>query len=137
MKFVTKSFDLTKGEFTIQLDRPCRCHVGLVEWHMPSFDSKHYTDNVVDITCEQIDSTLDNPKRLLKRVVSSNVKWQHMTHFTPRFIDFKLIDSQDRFLTFKIRRFSGEDLVCPEKSTAHVVLAFKPINEKEDRWLCI
>ena len=137
MKFITHSFDLTSGSFTIKLDRPCRCYVGLVEWHMPSFDSNHYSDNIVDITCEQIDSSFDNPKRLLKRVVSSNVKWQHMTHYAPNFIDFKLIDSQDRFLTFKIKRFSGEELVCPESSTTHVVLAFKKIEEKEDRWLCI
>ena len=100
MKFITKSFDLRKGYFKVELDRPCRCYVGLVEWHMPSFDSKHYTDNIVDITCEQIDSSFDNPKRLLKRVVSSNVKWQHMTHYKPNFIDYKLIDSQDRFLKF-------------------------------------
>ena len=137
MKFITHSFDLTSGSFTIELDRPCRCYVGLVEWHMPSFDSKHYSDNIVDITCEQIDSSFDNPKRLLKRVVSSNVKWQHMTHYAPKFIDFKLIDSQDRILTFKIKRFSGEELVCPENSTTHVVLALKKIEEKEDRWLCI
>ena len=137
MKFITKSFDLRKGYFKVELDRPCRCYVGLVEWHMPSFDSKHYTDNIVDITCEQIDSSFDNPKRLLKRVVSSNVKWQHMTHYAPKFIDFKLIDSQDRFLTFTIKRFSGEDLVCPESSIVHCVLAFKPIKERDERWLAI
>ena len=137
MKFITKSFDMNQGSFTIKLDRPCRCYVGLVEWHMPSFDSKHYTDNVVDITCEQIDSSFDNPKRLLKRVVSSNVKWQHMTHYAPKFIDFKLVDSHDRFLTFKIKRFSGQDFTCPDNATVHCVLAFKPMNEKEDRWVSI
>ena len=137
MKFITKSFDLTKGSFSIELDRPCRCYVGLVEWHMPTFDSKHYADTVIDISCDQIDSSLDNPKRLLKRVVTSNHKWQQMTHYNPNFIDFKLVDSQDRFLTFNIKRFNGQALQCPDNPTAHVVLAFKPINEKEDRWLCI
>ena len=137
MKFITKSFDLTKGSFSIELDRPCRCYVGLVEWHMPTFDSKHYADTVIDISSDQIDSSLDNPKRLLKRVVTSNHKWQQMTHYNPNFIDFKLVDSQDRFLTFNIKRFNGQALQCPDNPTAHVVLAFKPINEKEDRWLCI
>ena len=137
MKFITKSFDLTKGFFSIELDRPCRCYVGLVECHMPTFDSKHYADTVIDISCDQIDSSLDNPKRLLKRVVTSNHKWQQMTHYNPNFIDFKLVDSQDRFLTFNIKRFNGQALQCPDNPTAHVVLAFKPINEKEDRWLCI
>ena len=137
MKFITKSFDLTKGSFSIELDRPCRCYIGLVEWHMPTFDSKHYSDSVIDISCDQIDSSLDNPKRLLKRVVTSNNKWQHMSHYSPHFIDFKLIDSQDRFLNFKVKRFNGKELVCPESSTVHLVLAFRPINDKEDRWLCI
>ena len=137
MKFITKSFDLSKGSFTIELDRPCRCYVGLVEWHMPSFDIKHYTDNIVDISCEQIDSSFDNPKRLLKRVVSSNAKWQHMTHYTPYFIDYKMIDSQDRFLKFTIKRFDGEKLEFPGTKIAHAVLVLKPINEKEDKWLCI
>ena len=137
MKYITKSFDLHAGTFTIELDRPCRCYVGLVEWHMPSLDSKHYTDNVVDISCEQIDSSFDNPKRLLKRVVSSNVKWQHMVHFMPKFIEFKLVDSQDRYLKFNVKKFGGENMNFPSNSTAHIVLAFRPITEKEDRWLCI
>ena len=137
MKFITKSFDLSKGTFTIELDRPCRCYVGLVEWHMPSFDIKHYTDNIVDISCEQIDSSFDNPKRLLKRVVSSNAKWQHMTHYKPNFIDYKLIDSQDRFLKFFVKRYDGQDMKFPGTTTAHAVIVLKPISEKEDRWLCI
>ena len=137
MKFITKSIDLSSSTFKIQLDRPCRCYIGLVEWHMPCFDSKHYNDNVVDITCEQIDSSFEHPKRLLKRVVSSNVKWQHMTHFMPKFIDFQLVDSQDRFLTFNISRFDGHKLVFPESKTAHLVLALRPISDKEERWVYI
>ena len=137
MKFITKSFDLSAGEFTIELDRPCRCHVGLIEWHMPSLDSKQYNDNIVDISCEQIDSSLDNPKRLLKRVVSSNFKWQHMTHYTPNFIDFKLVDSQDRFLKFKIKRFDGKPFSFEQSTTAHIIIGFKQLAEKEDRWVCI
>lgn len=136
MKFITKAIDLSSGDFTLQLDRACRCYIGLVEWHMPCLDKKG--DNVIDITCDQIDSDFENPKRLLKRVFPGDENWKKMTHYMPNFIDFKLIDSQDRFLNFKVRLTSGNSSVKFDKSTvAHMVLAIRPINEKDDMWLRI
>ena len=56
---------LVDGVITIPLERPCKCFIGLVDLALPNLNSKN---NLIDITCDQIDSTFDNPDRLLRRV---------------------------------------------------------------------
>ena len=106
MRFVNYKVTLKGDTITIPLDRPCKCNVGLVEISIPEIES-HEMDfnNAIDITCDQINSTFDNPNRLLRRLPLSKIEPKKYYHtWEARFIQMEPVDSQDRFLTLKIRR---------------------------------
>ena len=138
MIFSDFEVDASKGSFKIELDRPCQCYVGLVAFHLPSIDDPDVPHNVVELSCDQIDSEFMNPKRLLKRLVFEKVdEFDHyFNHYDAHHIDFKPIDSQDKFLSFKIER-PNHGLSFEAGTTAYITLAFKPFNSDHRRWIRI
>ena len=133
----------SEGEIRVQLSEPCKCYVALAEFHIPNTNQKSHDENFIDITCEQIDSTFTNPRRLLKRICFERINdAQIYNHFEARRLDFQLVDSTDKFLTLKIER-----TIPPRKLrfvrnlndlTIYYTIALKKIGEKEDdRWIAI
>ena len=95
---------MNKGpNFSLILNRPIRGEIALVEFHLPNINQKNHPENFIDITCEQLDSTYENPNRLLKRICFDRSD-SHYHHFTAHILDFQKIDSDDSFLNFKISR---------------------------------
>ena len=136
MIFAEFQVDLKNGEFTIELDRPCQCFVGLAEFHLPSINDPDLPDNVVELSCDQIDSTFFNPERLLKRLVFEQVGDGYYNHYEAKNIQFKPIDSQDKYLTFKLKRTSkSHELAFELMSKAYITLAFKPFGTDNPRWI--
>ena len=136
MKFLSVRGKLVNDEINIQLDRPCRCLVALAEFFLPSIEDKNGRENNVDIFCEQIDSSFDNPSRLLKRLISNhNRSHQFYNCFEAKWFDFKVLDSQDKFLTLKIKRTNGKEMIFKSDSEIFLTLAFK--NDTDDMWIRI
>ena len=141
MKFINARAEIVKGSFRLDLSEPCNCYIGLVEFHLPNINRRANNENTIDLTCDQIDSTFDNPRRLLKRLCFEKVYEGNYNHFEARFIDFKRVDSEDKFLTFNISRTIGNKNVnfakAVDSEMIYYTLAIKPINEASTKWKCI
>ena len=137
MIFAEFEVELQNGTFKIELDRPCQCFIGLVEFHLPSINDMDLPDNVVELTCDQIDSTFLNPKRLLKRLVFEQTG-NYYNHFEAKNIQFQAVDSQDKFLSFQLKRSSKSHRLAFEfSSIGYITLAFKPFENEDRRWIRI
>ena len=135
MKFVNYKVRLNGDTITIPLSRPCKCQIGLVEISIAEIQSST-NDNAIDVKCEQIDSTFENPNRLLQRIAFSSIRPKQYYHtWTARFIQMKTVDSEDRFLTLKINRTSdNSQLVLGDKvrdNGVFLTLAFSNLDDPE------
>lgn len=142
MMFVSAEGKVTNGTFRHTFSHPCNCYVGLVSFHMPNINNRQFSENSIDITCEQIDSTFANPKRLLKRLCFERVKNNaYFNNWEAKIIDYKRVDSDDKYLTFNINRTTSQKPIEFNNSvTNHTVfytIAIKPISDGESRWSCI
>jgi len=136
MKFVNYKVVLKGDTITIPLDRPCKCNIGVVEISIPEISShKGEFDNTIDITCDQIDSTFDNPDRLLRRIPFGKIEpKQYYQTWTARFMQMNIVDSQDNFLTIKIKRTSNQNvLFYPKQEDREILLtlAFSNVDPAE------
>ena len=150
MIFIPVRSRLNNGKITVNLNRICKlCHIGIVDFYLPSINEKDIPENTIDVTCEQIDSTFWNPKRLLKRVCFDRVerndyynKWQ------AHIIEYHRVDSAEQFLTFHVSRSistaEGEHNIKFHKFSNQsedveifFTLALKPITDSESKWTCI
>ena len=114
MKCVNYKIRLYEDRITIPLNRPCKCNVALAEISMAEINSPHdMHDNAIDVTCDQINSTFDNPNRLLRRIPFNSLEDGKYYHtWTARFLQMEEVDSEDKFLTLRIKRTcDGENLM--------------------------
>ena len=141
MKFVATSANVVNGEFKLELDGPCKCRVALVEFNLPNINQQNCDENSVELSCTQIDSTFDNPNRILKTLCFNRVRGDaHYNQWSTQNLEFHDIDSQDKFLTFNIKRAIGgkpirfHKSVMSESPTIFLTLAFEPIKNECRRW---
>ena len=146
MIFVPVRGTLRDGKITLQLNKPLySCQIGLLDFSIPSINERHSVQNSLDITCDQIDSTVWNPKRILKRICFDRVTvYNFYNLWNARVIEFHPIDSADTFLTFNIQRTLGTGEVVYEVQRGNVydpeiffTIVIKPIKNEESRWTCI
>lgn len=111
MKFVHYKSLLSNGNtITIQLKEPCKCRIALTAISIPNFNVRGALENAVDIFCDQIDSTFENPHRLLQRIPFNRLeKDEHFNTWTAQHIQLEKVDSDDDFLTLTIKRTINED----------------------------
>ena len=136
MKFVNYTVNLNGDTITVPLSGPCKCKVALVEISLAEIQSST-NDNAIDITCEQIDSTFDNPNRLLQRIAFTSLRPKQYYHtWTARFLQMNTVDSEDKFLSIKIKRTKDSTpLVLGERVRDYQVfftLAFSDFDESEN-----
>ena len=127
MKFVEYKKILDGDTITIELEKPCTCSVGLVELSMAGFNARNELENVIEIQCEQIDSSFDNPNRILRRVPFGRFPNNNYRTWTTKHIQLQKVDSNDRFLTLRFKRArSGTDITFGRKNDniIYFVLAF-------------
>lgn len=134
MKYIATEGHIDDGLLTLELSKPCNCLIGLVDFHLPSINQRSNSENTIDISCDQIDSSFDNPKRLLKRLCFDKVDdTAYYNHWEAKNIEFKRVDSQDKFLTFKVTRTIGRPNIKFVKSIddprIYYTIAFKPISD--------
>ena len=144
MKFVSTSANVVNGEFKLDLDRSCKCRVALVEFNLPNINQQNCDENSVEIACSQIDSTFDNPHRILKTICFNRLRGEsYYNQWSTQNFEFHEIDSQDKFLTFTIRRAIGgkgikfHKSLTAENPTVFFTLAFQPIKDAHARWMAI
>ena len=65
----------------------------------------------INMTCDQVDKTMSNPNRLLRRFLSS--KYNRVNSFGC--LIWRRIDSSDRFLTIRLENENGEVIDVDEK----------------------
>lgn len=108
MKLIEYEAFLVNGSITIPLEKSCRCYIGLVELAIPNFNGKDkHGKYVIDITCDQIDSTFENPDRLLRRVPYKKFYKLFGTDpvtWTTQHIKMEKVDSNDKFLTLNFKQ---------------------------------
>ena len=79
--------------------------VGLVSFNFPNTNRNPFVENSIDLTCDQIDCTLFNPTRLVKRLCFNKVdRNDYFNQWQANHIEFYPIDSNDSFLTIKMAR---------------------------------
>ena len=126
------------GTFQIELKDACQCMIALADLHLPSINQHGFDDNTVEMTCEQIDSNFDNPRRILKRIFYNRLpKDETFNSWEAKWLDFKQIDSTDKFLEFDLRRLNKQHVRLNKNVKdrfIYLTLAFKPISDKNLRW---
>ena len=138
MKFVNYKVLLMGDTITIPLDRPCKCDIGLADIWIPEIRSRDDEfNNAIDITCDQVDSSFDNPERLLRRIPFGKIKpKKYYQTWTADHIHMYTVDSNDKFLTIKIRRTSNQKVLfypIQEDRQLFLTLAFTNI-DAPDSW---
>ena len=138
MRFISVEANVIDGRFEVDLNKPCKCKIGLVDIIIPNINQRSKDNNSIDIFCEQIDSNFDNPKRLLKRLYFESVgENQTCNIWEAKIINFQPIDSSDRYLNFKIRRTFEGTIPKFHKSNPRIFLTFALIEETAQRWACV
>ena len=149
MIFVPVRGTFDQGSLTFKLNKPLKsCMVGILDFHLPKIDSKPFVENTIDFTCDQIDSTFWNPKRLLKRLCFDRVdKYDYYNKWEARIIEFHKLESAEEFLTFNLSRTITLKAAngtlhyhtYPGYTTHEVffTLVIKPIDIPSDRWICV
>ena len=143
---------------TIKLNKSYnRSLIGLVNFHMNGLKSP----SLVEVTCKQIDSTVENPKRILKLVFHENlnknsmypiktIPFNRVTNTSRDWylswestnIEFYPLDSSDDFLELNITKSTKENLEFmptdrpgfPDHDPLVLLtLVIKPINERQNK----
>ena len=97
------SFKASNGVMRIDLGHQWK-RVCLFDITLPHIRGKVYE---IDLTCDQVDKSVENPTRLLRRicVTSSARRCLSFTHLI-----WRIIDSSDRFLTIRMPNFQEETI---------------------------
>lgn len=144
MIFRSLAVNLNHGKFTVDLKEPCKCRVGLVALILPCINQRDKPNNAIQIICNQIDQTFDNPDRLLKRIYFDKLSISNASNsYEAKLIEFQEINSSERFLEFSIQRLSGYPVKFHRNTTDHRVFITLAIDLMEDdsssvdKWTCL
>ena len=131
-----------QGKFSIQLSDVTEGEIGLVEFAIPNINQRGKPTNSLDLFCSEIDSSFENPKRLLKRLVFEEVHdKQNMNHWESNgVIQFKPISTFNNKLNFIIKRTFEDTVPRFHRSVVDalvlITIAIKPINsQSEATWI--
>ena len=132
---------LKGGSFTVELNNSCEGRISLVDIILPCINVKDKSNNSIQIICDQLDSSFENPERLLKRIYFNKLNISNTSNFwEAKILDFRELNSSDNFLTFHIERLHGHPIKFHRNVGDHRVfltLAFEERNEKIDTWTCV
>ena len=131
------------GEFSIELGEVTEGEIGLVSFTLPNINQRGKLTNSVDIFCSEIDSSIENPKRLLQRIFfEENHDKQMMNHWeTGGIVQFKRLSTFQKKLNFTVKRTFEETVPRFHRNVVDpqvlVTLVIKPINsQSESTWAC-
>ena len=142
MKFIIYSAIPESGVIRIPLMTECKCKIGISSIIMPNISRqrKNMRFSEVDIICDQVDSSLLNPKRMLQKICI-NKNDNPYTTIAFQSVSFFPIDSSDHEFTIRIKDQYGP-IVIPSKingelngSLVTISLQIRPIEIENDRWI--
>lgn len=142
MKSIIYSATHVNGVIDIPLLTECKCKIGLVSISIPNMNRIRQSDDFqdIEISCDQVDSTYLNPKRLLRKICTQKNEHLYNTFEFNNILFFDL-DSADHKLTFRIRDQHGpisipdyiHKKVNPRKIT--ICLQLQPIDDQIHKWI--
>ena len=120
----------------------CKCKISLASISLPNVNRTKQSDvfQEIEISCDQVDSTFLNPKRLLRKICTEKNK-KFYNHYEFVNIFYFELDSADHKLTFRIKDQHGpisiseyfERKANPRNVT--LSLQLQPIDDQNDRWI--
>ena len=133
---------MKNGVVEIPLGHQCKCYVGLISISLPNVSRDHIDDKFqeLNISCDQIDSSMANRKRLLRRICMDKTNDIYTTHEFKNIIYFP-VDSSDDKLTLRIKDKYGAieipDRVGRKQNTKQmtVILNILPKDAARDQWI--
>lgn len=132
---------LDRGVFQIDLNKACRGKISLVDIILPCINTKDKPNNSIQIICDQIDADFDNPDRLLKRIYFNKLSTSNTNHFwEAKVLDFKELNSSDKFLTFTIQRLNSHPIKFHRNvvdSRVFLTFAIEDLEDQAEKWACI
>ena len=126
MNSITHTSTPSNGIITIALGNYCHCEIGLVSISIPNIHKRHVSHHNISISCDQIDSTVLNPKRLLRRIyyISKNIAY---TTFQFQTVTYNKIDSADSTLTIRMTDQNGKFPARSRDANVTIVLNLLPL----------
>ena len=101
------------GILTIPLSQTCKCLIGLVSIQLPNINRRGHEHKELNIYCDQIDSSMSNRKRLLRRICIDNDD-KFCSRFEFHNVLYFPVDSVDSKLTIRIHDQAGP-IEIPQK----------------------
>ena len=98
---------LNKGTVEVDVDHPFECHIGLVSISLPSIKLLNRKITEIYVSCDQVDSTRNNRKRLIQVLGYGKNQARQWTTYDFSTILYYNIDSSERKLTFRIYDRNG------------------------------
>ena len=142
MKTIIYSTIPEQGVIEIPLLTECKCKIGLASISLPNVNRTKQFDvfQDIEISCDQVDSTFLNPKRLLRKISTEKTE-KFYSNFEFKNIFYFELDSADHKLTFRIKDQHGpisipkyfERKANPQNVT--LCLQLQPIDDQDDRWI--
>ena len=133
----------TQGEFSIELGDVTEGEIGLISFTLPNISQRGKQTNSIDIFCSEIDSSFENPKRLLQRVFFDESHDKQLMHHweCTGIIQFKRLSTFQKKLNFSVKRSFEQTVPRFHRNLVDasllVTLAIKPINsQSEASWSC-
>ena len=142
MKFIIFSAIQESGVIRLPLMTECKLEIEISSKIMPNISRqrKNMRFSEVDIICDQVDSSLLNPKRMLQKICI-NKNDNPYTTIAFQSVSFFPIDSSDHEFTIRIKDQYGP-IVIPSKingelngSLVTISLQIRPIEIENDRWI--
>ena len=115
MKFIIYSAIPESGVIRIPLMTECKCKIGISSIIMPNISRqrKNMRFSEVDINCDQLNSSVSNPKRMLQKICI-NKNDNLYTTIAFQNVSFFPIDSSDNEFTIQIKN-QYSPIVIPSK----------------------
>ena len=126
-----------RDTITIPLPEQVNGYVGLVEATFNNFNLHSANENFIDITCDQLETSFENPTRLLRRVPFLKFgSGEYMHTWKADHIIFQKFSSQDKFLTLKFNRSdSGKPLTFINRfGDSEILISLAFFKETEPYW---
>ena len=126
MNSIIHTGQVTNGLLEIPMGKQCDCYIGLVSISIPNLHTRHVDCHEISIACDQIDSTVLNPKRLLRRIyyISKNIAY---TTFQFQTVTYNKIDSADSTLTIRMTDQNGKFPARSRDANVTIVLNLLPL----------
>lgn len=135
---------ISENSTTIQIDLNKNYEnysIGLVDFEISGLKDPQF----IEICCDQIDSTVENPKRILKNIMFNRINNTSRDWFLTwksSNIAFYPLDCCINNLKLKVTGQNGQPLIAKmflKNVDPKIVLtiALAPIKNKENKWACI